>query len=64
MVHIAVQAFLNIGVTLNLLPNTGIGLPFISYGGTAILCLMMEMALVCSIARKNYIKRMKQSYIE
>ena len=35
----------------------------ISYGGTAILCLMMEMALVCSIARKNYIKRMKQSYI-
>ena len=59
MIHIGVQAFFNIGVTLNVLPNTGIGLPFISYGGTSILCLMAEMALVCSIAKKDYLKRIK-----
>jgi cell division protein FtsW len=52
LIHIGVQAFFNIAVTLNVLPNTGIGLPFISYGGTAILCLMFEMALVCSSVRK------------
>ncbi len=60
MIHIGVQAFFNIAVTLNLLPNTGIGLPFISYGGTSILCLMAEMALVCSIAKKDYLKRIKK----
>lgn len=59
MLHIGVQAFFNISVTLNVLPNTGIGLPFISYGGTSILCLMAEMALVCSIAKKDYLKRIK-----
>lgn len=60
MIHIGVQAFFNIAVTMNVLPNTGIGLPFISYGGTAILCLMFEMALVCCIAKKNYVKNVKK----
>lgn len=55
-IHIGVQAFFNIAVTLNVLPNTGIGLPFISYGGTSILCLMFEMALVCSIAKKTILR--------
>ena len=62
LIHIGIQAFFNIGVALNVLPNTGIGLPFISYGGTAILCLMVEMALVCSIAKKEYIKSVKREY--
>lgn len=47
-------------LTLNVLPNTGIGLPFISYGGTSILCLMFEMAMACSIAKKNYVKSVKK----
>ena len=51
LIHIGVQAFFNIAVALNLLPNTGIGLPFISYGGTSILCLMVEMAMVYSIGK-------------
>lgn len=58
--HISVQAFFNIAVTLNVLPNTGIGLPFISYGGTSILCLMFEIAMACSIAKKNYVKSVKK----
>ena len=52
LIHIGVQSFFNIAVTLNVLPNTGIGLPFISYGGTSILCLMVEMAWVYSIAKR------------
>ena len=64
MVHIGVQAFINMGVTLNLLPNTGIGLPFISYGGTSVLCLMAEMALVCSIAKKNYVKSVRKEFLD
>ena len=53
IIHVGVQSFFNIAVTLNVLPNTGIGLPFISYGGTSILCLMVEMAWVYSIARRS-----------
>ena len=51
-IHIALQVILNIGVVLNLLPNTGITLPFISYGGTSILFLMAEMGLALSVARQ------------
>ena len=51
-VHIALQVILNIAVVLNLLPNTGVTLPFISYGGTSVLFLMAEMGLVLSVARK------------
>ena len=41
--HIAIQVILNVAVVTNLIPNTGITLPFISYGGTSILFLMIEM---------------------
>ncbi|MBO4291579.1 MAG: cell division protein FtsW [Lachnospiraceae bacterium] len=49
--HIAVQAILNIAVVTNTIPNTGISLPFISYGGSSIIFLLIEMGLVLSVAR-------------
>ncbi len=50
--HIALQVIFNIAVVVNLLPNTGVTLPFISYGGTSILFLMAEMGLALSVARQ------------
>lgn len=56
LIHIALQSFINIGVNVNLLPNTGIGLPFISYGGTAVFCQLLEIAITLSVCRvsQNY----------
>lgn len=50
--HIASQVILNIAVALNLIPTTGVTLPFISYGGTSIVFLMIEMAVALSVARR------------
>ena len=50
--HIALQVILNIAVVTNLIPTTGITLPFISYGGTSILFLMTEMGIALGISRK------------
>lgn len=49
--HIAVQVVLNIAVVTNTIPNTGISLPFISYGGTSICFLMFEMGVVMNVAK-------------
>ncbi|MBO4835881.1 MAG: cell division protein FtsW [Lachnospiraceae bacterium] len=49
--HIAIQTFLNIAVVTNLLPNTGVPLPFISYGGTAVIFLLIEIGLVLGVSR-------------
>ena len=43
---------IGIAVVLNLMPNTGVTLPFISYGGTSIVFLMSEMAIALSVARQ------------
>lgn len=51
-IHIALQVILNIAVVVNLMPNTGVTLPFISYGGTSIVFLMAEMGLALSVARR------------
>lgn len=51
-VHIALQVVLNLAVVTNLIPTTGITLPFVSYGGTSILFLMAEMALALSVSRQ------------
>lgn len=51
-IHIALQVIFNIAVVLNLMPNTGVTLPFISYGGTSIMFLMIEMGLALGVARK------------
>ncbi len=56
MGHIAIQVILNIAVVTNTIPNTGISLPFISYGGTSVLFLLIEMGLVMSVARRIQLK--------
>ncbi len=53
IVHIGMQTAVNIGVVTGLIPNTGIPLPFISYGGSSIIMLLAEMGIVLSVARKN-----------
>ncbi len=52
MSHIAIQVILNIAVVTNTIPNTGITLPFISYGGTSVLFLMIEMGMVLSVSNQ------------
>ena len=49
--HIAIQVILNIAVVTNTIPNTGISLPFISYGGSSVMFLMVEIGLVLSVAK-------------
>ena len=50
MAHMMIQVILNIAVVTNTLPNTGITLPFISYGGTSVVFLLIEMGLVLSVS--------------
>lgn len=51
MAHYAIQVILNIAVVTNTIPNTGISLPFISYGGTSVLFLLMEIGIVLNVSR-------------
>jgi cell division protein FtsW len=51
MTHISLQVILNIAVVTNSIPNTGVTLPFISYGGTSVIFLMMEIGLVLSVSK-------------
>ena len=52
MAHIAIQVILNIAVVTNTIPNTGVTLPFISYGGTSVMFLMIEMGLVLGVSNQ------------
>ncbi len=52
MGHIAIQVILNIAVVTNTIPNTGITLPFISYGGTSVLFLMMEVGIALGVSNQ------------
>lgn len=54
--HVALQVILNICVVINLIPTTGVTLPFVSYGGTSALFLMMEMAIALSVSRRITLK--------
>ena len=56
--HIAIQAILNIAVVTYAMPNTGISLPFISYGGSSIMFLMIEIGLVLSVAKRIQLKEL------
>ena len=50
MAHLMIQVILNIAVVTNAIPNTGITLPFVSYGGTSIVFLLAEMGLVLNVS--------------
>ena len=50
MAHLSIQVVLNIAVVSNTIPNTGISLPFISYGGTSVMFLLFEMGLVLNVS--------------
>lgn len=56
--HIAIQVILNIGVVTNTIPNTGISLPFISYGGSSVMFLLIEIGLCLSVARRIQLKEL------
>ena len=51
MTHIAIQVIMNVLVVTNSIPSTGIPLPFISYGGSSVIFLLMEMGIVLNISR-------------
>lgn len=56
MGHIAIQVILNIAVVTNTIPNTGISLPFISYGGSSVLFLLIEIGIVLSVGKGIHLK--------
>ena len=57
MAQIGLQVIINIGVVTNTLPNTGIPLPFISFGGTSVTFLLCEVGLILSVSRSIKFKR-------
>ena len=46
-----IQVILNVAVVTNTIPNTGITLPFVSYGGTSVVFLLLEMGIALSVSR-------------
>ena len=52
-IKMAVQVLLNVAVVTNTIPNTGISLPFFSYGGSSLIMLFFEMGIVLSISKKR-----------
>ena len=57
MIKMSVQVLLNIAVVTNTIPNTGISLPFFSYGGSSLIMLFFEMGIVLSVSRKSMIRK-------
>ncbi len=58
--QVGFQAILNIAVVTNTLPNTGISLPFFSYGGTSLMMLMAQMGVVLSVSRYSTLNKTKK----
>ena len=62
--HLSFQTVVNVAVSLNVFPNTGVSLPFISYGGSALLIMFSEIGLVLSVRRyrvlRDFEKQVKQ----
>lgn len=61
LVHFSLQIILNMAVVLNLIPTTGVSLPFVSYGGTAVLFLMVEIGICMNISSQIRIKETKKN---
>ncbi len=57
VMQVGLQVVLNIAVVTNTIPNTGISLPFFSYGGTSLVILLAEMGIVLSISRTSSIEK-------
>lgn len=55
--QVGIQTVLNIAVVTDTIPNTGIALPFFSYGGTALMMLLFEMGVVLSVSRCSNLKK-------
>ena len=55
--HVGIQALLNMLVVTGVFPNTGISLPFISYGGSSLIMLLAEMGILLSISRNAKIEK-------
>lgn len=51
LIHLAVQVIFNVAVATGTMPNTGITLPFVSYGGTALICSLGEIGIALSVSR-------------
>ncbi len=58
IVQIATQTLFNIGVVTNSIPNTGISLPFFSYGGTALMMQLAEMGVVLNVSRASSVEKL------
>ena len=56
-IKVAVQVLLNVAVVTNTIPNTGISLPFFSYGGSSLIMIFAEMGILLSISRKSKIHK-------
>lgn len=56
-VKIAVQVLLNVAVVTNTIPNTGISLPFFSYGGSSLIMIFAEMGIILSVSRNSKIHK-------
>lgn len=57
MIQIALQVIINLAVVTDIIPNTGMALPFFSYGGTAIIVLLAEMGVVLSVSRNSTLEK-------
>ena len=56
--QVGLRVILNISVVTNTIPNTGISLPFFSYGGTSLMMLLAQMGIILSISRSSRLEKL------